>query len=104
MAHHQRNNIPAVLGIGGSMETLTEENMTFGKCDKIIKHFQIGFTESELKEINTAFEKRETGKPRFEKIQRFIRYLVLYCLDLEKENRQLKSLIFQNVNRGKLCH
>lgn len=67
--------------------------------ENIAKYYSIGFTEKELEEIDDARKKQieETksgallsylGKPT-----NFIRYLALTCLDLKKENQQLKNAI-----------
>jgi hypothetical protein len=67
--------------------------------DKITKYYSIGFTEKELQEIEAAYKEAKIGRfylskyAYFRKRTNFIRYLAMTCIDLEKENQQLKKAI-----------
>jgi len=66
--------------------------------EKAVKHYySIGFTEKELQEIDAASEKLNHGSSvlaaYYRKRTHLIKYMALSYIDLEKENRQLKSVI-----------
>jgi hypothetical protein len=68
--------------------------------DNITKYYNIGFSEEELQEITAAYNanNREYKNPYFRKRANFIRFLALHCIDLEKENRSLRSTL-ASINR-----
>jgi len=65
--------------------------------EKAVKYYSVGFTEKELQEIDAVNEKLNHGSSALEgfykKRARLIKYMALSFIDLEKENRQLKSVI-----------
>jgi len=65
--------------------------------DKIVKYYNVGFTEKELQEIDAVNTKLSHGSTVLEgfyrKRTKIIKHLILSWFDLEKENQQLKSLI-----------
>ena len=61
--------------------------------EKLTKYYSVGFTEKELQEINAVYENEKNNvlKEYFKRRTNLIRHLALTCIDLEKENRNLKN-------------
>jgi len=64
--------------------------------EKLTKYYSVGFTEKELQEINTEYERFKAKESvsessYYSKLTNFIKYLALTCIDLQKEKRSLIS-------------
>jgi len=65
--------------------------------EKLIKYYNIGFTEKELQEINAIYEREKDNvlKAYFRRHTNLIRHLALTCIDLKKENH--RNLVSENL-------
>jgi len=63
--------------------------------EKLTKYYSVGFTEKELQQINTAYERQKNSvlKAFFKRRTNLIRHLVLTYFELERENNRLKNIL-----------
>jgi len=69
--------------------------------EKLTKYYSVGFTEKELQEINAVYENEKNNvlKEYFKRRTNLIRHLALTCIDLEKENRNLKNSAAESLTK-----